>query len=585
MGLMPLFGGSMSFSVNTPVSDGVETQFPITFSNGIFSRASVFVYVEDDVDGGGNQLERAYTWINDGLIELDVVAPAGKVVTIRRIMQKDVPAVDFVDGAILDEQNLDEQANHLLNTMHEVLDGYGAESIHTDVNMNGNKITNVFTDPNDPNSLATVGYIGDNADRAEAAQAAAEAAEAGAQASAVSASNSAVSASSDAGEATASLYEFKGKWYGSYASDPVLDPNGDARTEGDTYWNSTDNELKVFNGTAWESTVSAISTIKNEVSVTNVQGQTVFSVTYDVGYLEVYYNGVRLLPGTDFIASDGVTYTLTTPVADNADYLTAVAFGSFDVANPEETRTALDVYSKAEVDNGRRNYLINANLNTTIVNQRGFAGGQPAAGDYGYDRWKGDALGTRIEQVVENTEVINREFTLSWVGGTGTADVDGVTGLNSGDTFTINTSANFSVIVPTDATYVQLESGSVATPFEYVDPATQLARCQRYYEKSYMLGRTIGSTGREGSLRYCAANAVDSTQYSVNMLVRKRANPAVTLYAPDSGNVGKIRDMTIGADNAAVADAIGETAFYVNNGSGHADGRVYGLHFTADAEL
>lgn len=115
----------MPFSINTHVSDGVTTQYAVSFTNGIYDRNNVFVYVQDDVDGGGEQLERAFTWINDGLIQLDVVAPAGKRVTIQRKMNRNTPDVDYQDGAILDEENLDQSNDHLLNLMHEIFDGEG----------------------------------------------------------------------------------------------------------------------------------------------------------------------------------------------------------------------------------------------------------------------------------------------------------------------------------------------------------------------------------------------------------------------------------------------------------------------------
>lgn len=162
--------------------------------------------------------------------------------------------------------------------------------------------------------------------------------------------------------------------------------------------------------------------------------------------------------------------------------------GDVDTVNDSQYLQA----AKKVLKSGRKNFIINGNRNTTIINQREFAGGQPAAGVYGYDRWKGDVLGTREEQVIENSEIINETFTISWVGGTGTADVDGVTGLNSGDSFTLNTSGNFSAIIPTDATYVQLERGSVATDFEYRSEAEERALCQRYYWRGAINGDGFG---------------------------------------------------------------------------------------------
>jgi hypothetical protein len=38
-------------------------------------------------------------------------------------------------------------------------------------------------------------------------------------------------------------------------------------------------------------------------------GQTVFAATYDAGYVDVYLNGVKLLAGTDFTATNGTSIT------------------------------------------------------------------------------------------------------------------------------------------------------------------------------------------------------------------------------------------------------------------------------------
>jgi len=163
------------------------------------------------------------------------------------------------------------------------------------------------------------------------------------------------------------------------------------------------------------------------------------------------------------------------------------------------------------------NYLANANLNTTIVNQEGFGGGQPAAGVYGYDMWKGDTLGTRIEQVVENTEVINESFTISWVGGTGTADVDGTTGLNSGDSFTLNTNTNFSVIIPTDATYIVVNKGDFAIPFPVIDFGVELAKCEHHFR--YLTASDFMFNGH--------ATATDRLDCSVPAPTTMRAVPSL----------------------------------------------------------
>ena len=209
---------------------------------------------------------------------------------------------------------------------------------------------------------------------------------------------------------------------------------------------------------------------------------------------------------------------------------------------------------------GRRNWLINGNLNTTIVNQRAFAGGQPAAGVYGYDRWKGDTLGTRIEQIVENTEVIDETFVISWVGGTGTADVDGVTGLSSGDSFTLDTSTNFSVIVPTDATYVQVEPGATATDFEDVRVCDVEVSCRCYYKKILytnsaimVVGHATGTTAGFAGFRFETMRIPPTVTISSGVLAL-RSNGA------DSGGAISTSNITVDSFKILVSGATGMAA-------------------------
>jgi len=149
----------MAFSVNTPVGDGSTVQFAVNFTNGIFSRDSVTVTVDGELDGAGDQIERAFTWINDGLIELTGAAPAaGVTINIRRIMDKANPAVDYADGEILTEENMDRSNDQLLNALHELFDGFGLASVQSDIAMNGNYITGL-PEPVTPDGATPKEYV------------------------------------------------------------------------------------------------------------------------------------------------------------------------------------------------------------------------------------------------------------------------------------------------------------------------------------------------------------------------------------------------------------------------------------------
>lgn len=68
--------------------------------------------------------------------------------------------------------------------------------------------------------------------------------------SATAAASSASAASTSASNASTTLNTFLGTYYGSFASDPVVDPLGNAPNEGDLYTNTT-NGLKVYHLGAW----------------------------------------------------------------------------------------------------------------------------------------------------------------------------------------------------------------------------------------------------------------------------------------------------------------------------------------------
>jgi hypothetical protein len=149
-----------------------------------------------------------------------------------------------------------------------------------------------------------------------------------------------------------------------------------------------------------------------------------------------------------------------------------------------------------------------------------------------------------------------------------------------------------SVISTLNATWyvtgVQLEVGSVATPFERRPYGTELALCQRYFETSYLPGNAVGSTtGNEFSSIAWYAPATGLYQnHRVDYAVSKRANPTVVLYNPTTGTTAQIRNFDA-STNLAASAAFGSTAGFmgtVNNVSVNVASGL-GYHYTASAEL
>jgi len=132
-------------------------------------------------------------------------------------------------------------------------------------------------------------------------------------------------------------------------------------------------------------------------------------------------------------------------------------------------------------------------------------------------------------------------------------------------------------------TGVQLELGSVATPFEHRPYGMELALCQRYYLKSYNIDVAPGSALLSGVK---SGVAVDTERIFLSMCfpVSMRSTPSITLYG-ENGASGVWT--AIGGVNTASAsnEGISTSGFLSVTSAGLTKGNGYYGHFVASAEL
>ena len=188
----------------------------------------------------------------------------------------------------------------------------------------------------------------------------------------------------------------------------------------------------------------------------------------------------------------------------------------------------------------------------------------------------------------------------------------------AGGTFnltTIPTKYSFTCVVPSSATNgiqialfgnalnasqaiyltnVQLEKGPTATPFEHRPIGTELALCQRYYEKSYNLNTAPGTaetvtSGFQGTIIMrlfgLSMDTASGGFVSIYFKVMKRSNPALTLYSA-RGTLGAFTDLNPLVDRTSlVAASIGQFGFQPAYQGGLIAISSPCFHFIADAEL
>jgi len=148
---------------------------------------------------------------------------------------------------------------------------------------------------------------------------------------------SATAAAASAAAAATTYDNFDDRYLGAKSTAPSVDNDGDALIEGALYWNSVDNAMYAWDGAAWGSISSTAAIFRykfvatggeTSVSGTDANGLT---LSYLAGKEQVYLNGVLLVRGTDYTASNGTSITSLAALAAS-DILEIITFTAFDLA-------------------------------------------------------------------------------------------------------------------------------------------------------------------------------------------------------------------------------------------------------------
>ena len=147
---------------------------------------------------------------------------------------------------------------------------------------------------------------------------------------ATNAASSATAAAASAAAAAASFDAFDDIYLGAKTSNPTLDNDGNALTTGDQYFNTVANELRVWNGSTWQTA----STVGGTVTSINVTGL----ATLATGAILNTPASATLTNATGLPLTTGVTGTL--PVANGGTNLTSFTSGGVVYASTSTSALA-----------------------------------------------------------------------------------------------------------------------------------------------------------------------------------------------------------------------------------------------------
>lgn len=387
-----------TFSYALYPGDGTTTNFVIPFP--YLDPAHILV----KVDG----VSASFSFLNANTIKLATPAPAGKVVEIRRATVQATAPVDFTDGSVLREVDLDKLVLFATYAAQESIDTQ-LRTIYQkgngDYTAGGFRLADVADPVNMTDAVNRQYFENVYTPQMQSLLSQANAAKSAAQDSASSASTSKSNAATSETNAANTLAAFKRQYQGSLATAPTTRYDSSPLQIGDLYFNTPENAMKVYGASGWINAGSSVNGIRKIQSFTATPGQNLFTIPggYDAGFVEVFINGWRL-SAADIDTSSGSTVSLLEACA-GGELVDIICYGAFSLAGSYTKAETDAAVAKVKSDTdaavakvgtaGYRNRLINGEFR---ISQRAGAAVVPVTGGGGYtlDRWR--ALGSQASK-------------------------------------------------------------------------------------------------------------------------------------------------------------------------------------------
>ena len=196
-----------------------------------------------------------------------------------------------------------------------------------------------------------------------------------------------------------SVSNFANIYLGASSSAPTQDPDGSALDDGDLYFDTSTNTLRVYaSGSGWQSAGSSINgtsarfTFTVSSSTTTITGNDDYgsNLAYDAGFVDVYLNGVRMVNASDVTVTSGTSIVFANPIgASGTDTVDVIAFGTFQVANIAASAITSGTLGVARGGTGKTTSDLSGQAGKVLVvnaAQNGFDIGQASTAEvYGFN--------------------------------------------------------------------------------------------------------------------------------------------------------------------------------------------------------
>ncbi len=154
--------------------------------------------------------------------------------------------------------------------------------------------------------------------------------------------------------------------------------------EGTLWFDTANDVMKVYDGNAFQNAGSSVNGTSQRNKFTATSNQTTFTgndddgvaLAYDPNFLDVYLNGVRLVNGAsnDYVATNGSSIVLNSG-ASAGDILNVVSFGTFNIASFSATAITSDTLPVVRGGTGKTTSDLTGNTGKVLVvnsSQNGF---------------------------------------------------------------------------------------------------------------------------------------------------------------------------------------------------------------------